>query len=171
MNYAEVYGEMHGNQKYFPGFSITEYIDVIAEAVKACKPERILDYGSGKGYQYLVRREHEKWGGLLPYCYDVGVRHLSGRPPGKFQFIICTDVLEHIEEHDLSTFLADVFSFADSAACMVFFSICCVPARHKVLPDGRNVHVTVRPKEWWAELLKAHCPEHIALVTVYDEGL
>jgi hypothetical protein len=44
------------------------------------QPDRLLDYGSGKGYQYLARRYHERWGGLLPHCYDIGVQQLSPSP-------------------------------------------------------------------------------------------
>ena len=77
MDYAEQYGQMHAKGKYFPGYSITPYVGAIAELVKKHQPSRMLDFGSGRGLQYLKRRVHEEWGGLLPHCYDIGVRGLD----------------------------------------------------------------------------------------------
>lgn len=157
MNYQEAYSRLHENAKYFPGYSIDPYVAQIAELVALVKPLRLLDYGCGKGFQYLVHRVHEKWGGLLPYCYDVGVRQLSAHPEGKFDGIICTDMMEHIEEGDVDAVLADIFNLLrEGSVGFVFFSICCLPARKKVLPDGRNVHLTVRPPEWWDARIKKY---------------
>jgi hypothetical protein len=152
MNYKEAYSEMHQNEKYFPGFSISKHLTRIAELIAQRQPSRIMDYGSGKGFQYLVRRVHERWGGMLPYCYDVGVRQLSTKPEGRFEFIICTDVMEHIEEEDLNDVISDILLSA-AQTCTAFFSISLVPAR-KEFPDGRNLHVTIKPKEWWEQVFK-----------------
>ena len=151
-DYKKLYSEMHKNDKYFPGYTLKKHADKVAELVKRTNPARLLDYGSGKGYQYLKLRLHERWGGLLPYCYDVGVRQLSERPEGRFDGIICTDVMEHIAEKDVDAILGEVFSFSNVdwvQQAFVFFSISCAPAYRKTLPDGRNVHLTVRPPVWW----------------------
>ena len=157
MDYAAVYGAIHQNDKYFPGYALTRYAAEVADLVRQTQPRSLLDYGSGKGYQYLARRLHDTWGGLLPVCYDVGVRQLAVRPEGTFDGIICSDVLEHIDEDDLPALLADVFGFVSEreapAESFVFFAISCIPSRHKLLPDGRNVHVTLQPPEWWRALL------------------
>lgn len=167
MNYEEAYSCLHQNEKYFPGYSIDPYVPQIKNLVNLVKPARILDYGSGKGFQYLVHRVHEQWGGTLPYCYDVGVRQLRTRPEGTFGGIICTDVMEHIEEGDTDDVLSDIFSFAEVPG-FVFFSICCLPARKKTLPDGRNVHLTIRPPSWWNEAILTFQRDGLTIVKEYE---
>jgi hypothetical protein len=167
MDYAAVYGRMHeSRQKIFSGYSIRPHVAAIADLVIRRQARRLLDYGSGKGYQYLGERVHEAWGGILPVCYDPGVRQLRKRPAGPFDGIICTDVMEHIEEADVDRVLADIASLAADGA-FIFFCIACRPAKRKRLPDGRDVHVTIRPPEWWrARLDRIRADVHV----VFDEG-
>lgn len=162
IDYGSEYGRLHAvaDGKYFSGS--LESPDVVVGLVKQIQPTRILDYGSGKGYQYLVKRIHEKWGGPLPYCYDIGVRQLSHRPEGKFGGIINTDMMEHIHPDDVDTVLADIFSFADERA-FAYFNISCIPSKHergrKTLSDGRNLHLAQFPPAWWkAKLAKFERP-------------
>ena len=170
MDYAKDYGAMHDkNARSFSGYSIKPYVQEIAALVWDMLPNRLLDYGSGKGYQYLALRVHEQWGGLLPVCYDPGVVQLRIKPEGKFGGIICTDVLEHIEEADVDGVLENIFRLADERA-FVFLAIACRTAKRKRLPDGRNVHVTVKPPEWWDNKLERFKREGLTIRAVYDEG-
>lgn len=172
MDYAKQYGQMHAaNPKAFSGYSIKFHVGTIADLVHRVQPQRILDYGSGKGYQYLARRVHQRWGGLLPHCYDPGVPQLRERPHGKFQGVICTDVMEHIEEADVPDVLADIFSFVDPTAhAFAFFCIACRPAKRKRLPDGRDVHVTIRAPDWWRGRLAKFHRTGLITWTEFDEG-
>lgn len=146
IDYGKLYTAMHEDRpKLFAGDSLLHHVDAIAELVRETGAKTLLDYGSGKGFQYLAKRAHEAWGGILPVCYDVGVRQLSERPAGTFSGVICTDVLEHIAEEDVDGVLADIFSYAES---FVFLAISCRPAK-KFFPDGRNVHLTVKEPGWW----------------------
>lgn len=173
MNYEDVYGRMHESKggKPFSGYSIKPYVHQIAGLVNVVQPRRILDYGSGKGYQYLALRVQNHWGGLLPYCYDPGVRQLRERPHGLFQGLICTDVMEHIEEDDVGKTLDDAFGFIDKHAhAFAFFAIACRPAKRKRLPDGRDVHVTVRPPDWWRAWFKRYERPGLIIETEFDCG-
>lgn len=152
MDYAAAYGALHQNDKRFPGYSIGAYTAAIRQLVEEHKPERLLDFGSGKGFQYLVRRVHERWGGLLPYCYDVGVRQLAELPDGTFGGVLCTDVLEHIDEPDLPGIIDTIIGKAEPTG-FVLLGISCRPTK-KTLPDGRDVHLTIKPPSWWVALLK-----------------
>lgn len=151
MDYAAEYGKMHDNDKRFPGYSLSAYTEDMKELVDYHKPESLLDYGSGKGFQYLIRRVHESWGGLLPYCYDIGVRQLANKPDRTFDGVICSDVMEHIERADVQGVLAELISYADS---FLFLGISCRPTKKK-LSDGRDVHVTIEPPEWWILQIEA----------------
>jgi len=131
---------------------------------------RILDYGCGKGYQYLARRVHETWGGVLPHCYDVGIKQFSRRPEGVFEGIICTDMMEHIDEPDVDSVLADVFGFAAvDRPAFAFLAISCAPSKKRDLPDGRNVHLTVQPPAWWAEKIARFERSGLILQVVYED--
>lgn len=153
MDYAADYGKLHAKGKHFPGYSICDYLKPLTAVIGEHQPERLLDYGSGRGLQYLKRRVHERWGGLLPYCYDIGVRGLDEKPEGLFDGVICTDVLEHIEQRDLPGVLDELIAFAKPAG-FLFLVISCRPSR-KRLPDRRDVHVTIKPPSWWKDLIAA----------------
>lgn len=152
-NLREKYGELYreyraANPKHFHGWLTVEQQETITRCVRENKPIRILDYGSGNGLQYLAHRQHEPWG-ILPHCYDPGVPGLDGPPAGRFQGIICTDVLEHIAEDDLPAIMEHIVELLDrSAWCFVYFHVSCLPAK-KTFADGRNVHLTIKPTEWW----------------------
>lgn len=146
-DYAKEYGAMHESDKKFPGYSLGAYVDAIAQLVDVVNPDRLLDYGCGKGMQYLARRYHDKWGGLLPHCYDIGVRQLATRPDGKFGGVICTDVMEHIERDDVPAVLAELIDYVEVGG-FLFLGISCRPTKKK-LSDGRDVHVTIEPPAWW----------------------
>lgn len=149
-NYEKLYQTFHHeNPKQFSGKFNAHQIRQIATLVDWAKPERLIDYGSGKGYQYLEKRAHEAWGGLLPHCYDVGVIQLGKRPSGKFNGLICTDVMEHIDPEDVDEVLNDAFSFlADHGSTFAYFHISTRPAG-KTFENGENVHLCVRPSTWW----------------------
>lgn len=164
-DYAALYASMReGNGKY--GGGKVRGLQIVVELVKRTKPRNLLDYGSGQGYQYLSSRSHDAWGGLLPYCYDIGVRQLSERPVGQFDGIICSDVLEHIEEAEIEDVLADIFSFSAVRQApdqsFVYFHISTVPAK-RLLPDGRNQHLTVHGPDWWLAKLEPHHREGLII--------
>lgn len=167
LNYGEVYSRMHeATPKDWAGYTCCGHVDKIAPLVKKHAARTMLDYGCGKGYQYLGRRIHEQWGGILPTCYDPGVRQLNAKPEGTFDGVMCCDVLEHIEERDVDGILADIFGYADK---FVFLSIACVPAKVRaLLPDGRNVHVTVKPPEWWLEKIAKANKKNVDVGTSFD---
>lgn len=153
-NYGKLYQEYNDTHaKHFSGKMSSTQVREIANLVAWAKPDRILDYGSGKGYQYLERRVHEQWGGILPYCYDPGVIQLSKKPDGLFTGVICTDVMEHIDPVDVDPILDDIFASLYSVGpCFAYFHISTRPAG-KTFPNGENVHLTVRPEDWWSKKL------------------
>lgn len=121
---------------------------------------RLLDYGSGKGYQYLRDRVHELWGGSLPHCYDPGVLQLGFRPQDKFHGVICCDVLEHIAQNDLNDVIRDILGYClPKVQTFVYLHIHCKPAG-KSFPDGTNLHLTVRDPQWWDMKIKQNIMTH-----------
>lgn len=148
------YREIFESGDGFQGLSIRAHAKYIAQLVAATKAETLLDYGCGMAlaYKHLGKKRpvHKQWGGVMPVLYDPAYDPFSERPEGTFHGVICCDVLEHVPEEELTQFLADVFSYAER---FVFFTVCCRPAK-RVLPNGLNAHVTVKPYDWWTRQVR-----------------
>lgn len=166
--------KMGGKMPHFKVKAIAKLVKRLKErrsALPIALPEiRLLDYGSGKGYQYLKQRVHEHWGNLLPHCYDPGVVQLWERPQGEFDGIICTDVMEHLEAQDVLDTLRDIFAYTPrERPSFVYLHICCRPAS-KFFSDGRNVHLTVESPKWWEHVIQPFKDEHplVHVATSYE---
>lgn len=156
----EQYQQLHADPLVFGGRSLEPHVVPIAKMIRAHRATTLLDYGCGKGEQYSLHKMHVAWGagGIMPVLFDPAVPAHARRPEGKFDGVICTDVMEHAPEEDLEPLLKDIFGFARR---FVFFSISCREAKRR-LPDGRNAHVTVKPPEWWAALVTRMKPIDVA---------
>lgn len=113
-------------------------------------PFSVLDYGCGRG---TLKPALEK---AIPYVwvdeYDPGVRGKDAVPDGRYDYVVCTDVLEHIEEDKIDDVLRHIESLAGRG---VFLLIVFTPAKSS-LPDGRNTHILIRELQWWERKLKEH---------------
>lgn len=144
------YRMMHAGEKMYRGNSTRGHIEAIKRLVEKHQAKTLLDYGSGKGRQYDDLHIQDAWGGIKPICYDPGYPPLATKPDSKFDGVITTDVAEHVPEDGIDAFLADVIGYAVKFA---FFCIFTEPSR-KFLPDGRNCHLTTRPRGWWVDRLE-----------------
>ena len=176
-----LYGRMHVEgettlgipaEQTFPGTSLGPHIQRIKQWIERTGARTILDYGAGKGLQYrphkvLLNGAHvadgiaEYWDVDEVRCFDPGYAPHSARPEGRFDGVICTDVLEHCPEEDLPWILDEIFGYAKS---FVYLNVACYPAR-KTLPNGENAHVTVRSPEWWRKLVEQHASTPFDLQT------
>ena len=78
---------------------------------------------------------------------------------GRFDGVISTDMLEHCPSEDLPWVIDEIFSFADE---FLYLNVAWYPA-HKVLPDGKNAHVTIEPPDWWKNRFDAAVTAHPGL--------
>jgi hypothetical protein len=169
-----LHGEAHLGippEKTFPGESLPQQAARIKRLIRLTGSRTILDYGAGKGQQYLPLRivdEEERaeypdirsfWGVDLIRCYDPAYQPFTELPTGKFDGVVCTDVLEHCPEEDIPWILNELFAFAER---FVYANVACFPAR-KRLPSGGNAHCTIKPVRWWEEQLErpARATAHI----------
>jgi 2-polyprenyl-3-methyl-5-hydroxy-6-metoxy-1,4-benzoquinol methylase len=103
----------------------------------------ILDYGSGSG---SLKSALDK---LHPKVYNV-IEYEPGNPekaapPQPCGYVVCIDVLEHVEPEYVDQVLDDLQRVTLHGALL---TISTEPA-FKILPDGRNAHLTIQPFEWW----------------------
>jgi hypothetical protein len=146
----------------FDGRSLPRQASRIRALVQKTQARAILDYGSGKGTQYLPATITENglatWNSVQEYwgvdsiaCYDPGHEPFSKLPDGKFHGVVCTDVLEHCPEEDLEWIVTELFAYSTK---FVFANVACYPAR-KSLPNGENAHCSILPVERWHALFNS----------------
>lgn len=119
------------------------YAELVQQMIATYDTRDVLDYGCGV-------RSLEKALGRPIANYDPAIPDCSA-PPEAHDIVVCTDVLEHIEPDCVTDVLAHLRALTRKVALLV---ICNVPAK-KILPDGRNAHVTVQPARWWLKALAA----------------
>ena len=145
----------------FPGQSLPPQAPRIKRLIDLTQSTNLLDYGSGKGQQYQPMTVNvtgvgtfesilHYWGVKSLRCYDPAYQPFSDLPEGKFDGVISTDVLEHCPEDDIPWIIDEIFSYAEK---FVFANVACYPAK-KRLSNGENAHCTIRPPEWWADVVK-----------------
>ena len=105
--------------------------------------ERILDYGCGAGgWVHRLRFLYPK---KEVTGYDPGTEEFKDLPKGKFDLLISTDVLEHIEPKLLPNVLKHINELSIK---YLYLNVCMSPAK-KRLADGRNAHLTIENEMWW----------------------
>lgn len=135
------YQEIHAAKKY--GFTSSAFKEQIQACINEIKPKVILEYGCGRSSlieELIYDGEY--------YRYDPAIPEFSDVPVEKADFVINTDVLEHIPEKDL----ADVVGKIKGISNRVFFNIATDYA-NEILPNGENAHCTVWPSEKWLSFL------------------
>lgn len=125
--------------------------------------QSILDYGCGKGRQYLWINDdgetlEEQWG-VTVTKYDPGVPEFEADPVGKFDLVICTHVLGCIPEQDLPWVIERIFGYANKAV-YIAESINDEPPKAKkagtFCPVGRSALD-------WIDLITPHKPADVEL--------
>ncbi len=145
----EDYAQLHATQVY--GTSSLKSLRLLRPEIQLLKPQSLVDYGCGQSI--LIDRLDLGYPVAL-YRYDPAIPAYAEKPDVKADLLINIDVLEHIEESDLDDVLADMRSMCREALIIVDTA----PAK-RVLPDGRNLHVTLKPHAWWSERIGKHFGE------------
>jgi len=115
----------------------------------------VLDYGAGK--MTLAKALPDR----VITNYDPCIACLDAEPE-PHDLVVCTDVLEHIEPVHLNAVLRHM---AAMTRRKLFFNVALTPSS-KVLADGRNTHLIIKPADWWRARLK----EHFRLVLWKEHG-
>ena len=161
-DHIAAYREMHLTKHY--GDSATElYLDLATEIVKKRAPRSILDFGCGRSD---LAAHFWLDGARKIGRYDPAIGRYEMLPEGKFDLVLCLDVMEHIPMRDVDKIFYELKSKGD----VVLFSISTKLARAK-LPDGRNAHVTILTKDEWLRWVKDVFYNLRLLPSKYEEEL
>jgi hypothetical protein len=113
---------------------------------------QVLDYGCGRGT--LKKPLEEMNPDVQVLEYDPGVAGKTSLPQFPVDYVVCTDVMEHVEEEWVPHTLKTINWLAIHG---VFFNIDMCESK-SFLPDGRNTHITIKPAKWWYDKLNEHMP-------------
>ena len=112
----------------------------------------VLDYGTGKGL--LVHRLRNEFGSsILCNGYDPSVDEWSSSPSNA-DVVTCLDVLEHIELHDIDSFINNLNSLTN----VILFGCIDHQLAVKTLSDRRNAHILLAPPDWWISKFRTYFP-------------
>jgi trans-aconitate methyltransferase len=134
----------------------------IIEIVDQFNPCSILDYGCGKGH--LTKSMQTRWSEKIITGWDPST-HTWDQLPDSTDFILSTDVLEHVEPAFIEQTLFDLSNRAND---IMYHVIACYPAV-AILPDGRNAHLIVEKPDWWRDKFKKLTNMEIVEEEVIDE--
>ena len=143
----------------FDGKSLGPHVDTLKTIIKVLGSKTLLDYGAGKGVLYkaknITSRDGMKFDGICDLwgvdsvtLYDPAYPLHSVLPKETFDGVISTDVMEHCPEEDIPWIVDEIFNFARE---FVYLKVSCCPAK-KTLPNGENVHCTIKPPDWWISI-------------------
>lgn len=112
----------------------------------------VLDYGCGQGSLRRTVMQHPKREAPAGVRFDEYDPAILGKDalPSFADLVVCTDVLEHIEPDRLDTVLAHLRGLARKAV----FAVISLKESNKILADGRNAHLIIRPALWWKKRLE-----------------
>ncbi len=137
--------------KTFSGrFTWKQHRDRIKDLIDRYEAKSVLDYGCGWGKQYQERDEQgrslaEYWG-VDPFKYDPGVPHYQAEPKGKYDLVICVQVLGSIPKADVPAIVDRLYGFANKAV----FVAERIGVPHKVLFDDMKSEMPhgISAEEW-----------------------
>lgn len=128
------------------GASSQKIFDKVLEVIKEYNPKSILDYGCGRSA--LIDMIYASTN-IAVYRYDPVFAEYNKLPTTKVDFVICTDVLQHIPENELDENLKEIASAGD----VCYFKIKCCD-HPTTFPNGEPTNCTVHDKYWWNNILK-----------------
>lgn len=150
MKYLDEYKRLH-DSGVFAGYSLLHFADNIYNMIKDTGSYTVLDYGSGKGYQYSKKKIDLYWGVEVD-CYDPGYEPFNVLPDKVYDGVVCTEVLEHVPEDEIDNAMQQIFARATK---FVFLSIS-LGVASKRFSTGEQIHVTLKTADWWKDVIDRH---------------
>jgi len=137
-NYKNLNLELHKSNEAY-GRNTGLYKDYILKLINKYNFTSVIDYGCGKQSAKLFLPEN-----IVYIPYDPAFEEFNKLPEPN-DFLICTDVLEHIEPEYLDNVLKTI---NEKTKKICFLTIALRPAK-KILSDGRNAHLIVESYSFW----------------------
>jgi len=157
--YIKLNNKLHETNLLY-GTSTIKYEKIILKIINDYNITEMIDYGCGK---QLAKKFLPK--NVSYYPYDPAFPELSLIPLPK-DFLICTDVLEHIEPKYLDNVLFNICNLTNK----ICFLTIALRKASKTLPDGRNAHLIVKNKDFWLDKINTIFDKFNIINTEYKEN-
>lgn len=160
---TERYNQAWATHKYVPSFG-PRVIDWLFKKFDFSKVKRMLDVGCGLGsaVKYCRDRGIEAYGidiakearpywivnGIEDYCKVASASSIP-YPDEYFDFVLCTEVLEHIPEEGIGKVLEEIYRVGSGD---FFMTIATTPAMERMPHDGSEPHLCIKPVWWWEQM-------------------
>jgi hypothetical protein len=151
--------QLHRETKKFNGRFLHRYVPDLQPLLEELECRTLLDYGCGKGNQWQQALEG---GGFLadllgvrPTLYDPGTERFAAEPTGRFDAVICTQVLGSVPIVDLPWVIDRLLGFAIK---LVFVGERVKPVRKQLHAHMADQMPHEKPHDWWAEQLRQRIP-------------
>jgi hypothetical protein len=159
--YKNQLNDLHKRKKFVSG--LLKYSEV-ERFIKNYQPSSLLDFGCSSGL--LIEKIKTNYPHITTIDgYDPAVDEFSILPKSPYDCLISNDVIEHIEPEFLENTLCIMDNLFQRYAWIV---IACYPAK-KLLPDGRNAHLTVESPNWWIDKIKKCFAKSIIVTQQIEE--
>jgi hypothetical protein len=102
------YAQLHQTKQY--GVSANRYVTHVRACIVDMSARSVLEYGCGRSrLGEVFASPNLDW-----RKYDPAIPEFSKQPEGAVDFVVCTDVMEHIPESDVDDVLLHIASFSKS---------------------------------------------------------
>lgn len=151
--YRKLQRELHRRYDYGRGVDTPEVIGILRILHPVDRPARVLDYGCGQGsLRRAIERDERLAQMLTIWEYDPAVKGKEAVPDRPSHYVVCADVLEHIEPECLRDVLAHLAACTSETCIMV---IATNPSK-KVMADGRQAHICLMTAQEWLDVIQEH---------------
>jgi trans-aconitate methyltransferase len=147
--YIEQYKVLYSNDDSYKRPAV--YLEEASLFIDYLKPATVLDYGCGSGA--LADALAEKYPEIQVYGYDPAVEGRDILPVTTADLVFNNDVLEHIPEELLDPVLSQIAAISLKVVFGLHHALASA-----ILPNGENAHCTVKPPDWYKQLLSKHFP-------------
>lgn len=143
----EQYKEKHKGSQFSRGTALLKHIPELTRLTKLLGCKDALDFGCGKAWFWKLPHWKAIFDNELRSIklYDPAIPEHDELPEGRYDLVLCTDVLEHVHPEETDDFLKTLFLY--TRRCL-FINVSTVPAK-KTFDDGTNLHINLRTKDQW----------------------
>jgi len=174
--YREIYSQpgTYGKSSARKADEVWAILTALA-TIKTDTPLSVLDFGCGRSDLTDLLAEKDGGARFTFHRYDPAIPEFSTCPVQAADFVINTDVLEHLDEAEIDILLTDIFAL--SKTCYFRISTCVAKT---ILPNGENAHATVQSGDWWVERIRPYAdnllvipskPDQLIVLTYADAAL
>ncbi len=154
--YLALQRDMHRRYEgdYGRGVDVPEVLDLLRVLRPGDgRPVRVLDYGCGKGHlREGIEVDPKLREGLTIWEYDPAIKGKETVPDRGSHFVVCADVLEHIEPECIF----DVIKHLAECTLDVCIMVIAMSPSKKIMKDGRQAHICLMTAAEWRYALSEH---------------